>query len=296
MRDGSPTFEPQRRGRRSKIMTRHLQSTALFTEAETIQGVNYKRYVTKECNRDSATRAQIDAYLKEALRKQEAEAARLADGLRAVDQTARTNLPTLLDAMGEFRTATGDVQADVKRAIDAVRALDAEGKTCAYLWLRRHGAAGGYDELVARVNKTWSKISVKGKETIKRKLANFMFLLKAPKVTIAPAKGVRECPNLMIRRNRKNDFFDVITQETVDFADAFLRVRAPDATFCIPVEQLEGRGDTDPIGFTDHWGAASTRQPRTYHAKMFTFAVHLKGEFTQIDVPVFRLLRLFNVL
>jgi hypothetical protein len=301
LRDDSPTFEPQRRPR-SKIMTRDRRSTALFVDAEAAAGHSYKRYVTKECQRDPAMRRQIQAHLRDALRGQEERAARMAADLSDLDREARTELPALLNELKKFRKTDGQVVAVVQHAIDAIQNLDTEGKTCAYLWLIGYDADrrrrwGGHEHLTGRAIKRWSAITREGKEVIKRKLADLMLLLNAPEVKIAPATGVRECPNMLIRRGRRNDFLNLNLHETVDFADAFVRVRTSEATFCVPIAVLEPepRDDLNPIQTTIQHGAAATRQATSHSAYFSTFVVHLNGVFTEIQVPRFRLLRIYKV-
>jgi hypothetical protein len=277
-------------------MSRNAESKALFVDVDSKKGVNYKRYVTRECSQDAKIAEQIQTHLSEKLRKQVDEAVRLTEKLRELDSIARSKLPDMLNEMSQFRIASGAIQADVQRAINSVHALDEDGKTCAYLWLSQSGATGGYDQLLKRKMKLWTKLNPTAKREILRKCEDFQLLLDTTNVRIAPAKGVRECSNMLIRRGCKNDFFDVVAQDTIDFTDTILHVHVPEASFCIPADHLRDRKETNPIDFTDNWGASATRQPRSYHAKTFSFAVHPRCVFRQVEIPVFRLLRIMNVL
>jgi hypothetical protein len=261
----------------------HASSRAMYVRAR--PDAPYKRYVTREC---AASRSAVDRA--EAQRRARAEA--LRERVDLADAALRAALPETLAALEGYVVRSGAVQADVARLVDGVRAMDPQGRAAMQAYFAGEGA-----ELLTRVEKRWARMQSSSKQKVRAQVAHAQRLVDAPATQLEVRRAPpAECPNLRIRRNKADDWYDVVQMEEVPPDADWVVVTDSDGTSaCAPLDNVRHIAQRDDgrrvsaLHTVTHW---NRQLAPTVLANVATLYVHPDGVATRLLLPVFRAARL----
>ena len=232
--DGVPMFVAVKSKSKHRIMSR--DGNALYVRAR--PNNPYKRYVSRECSRDTHTNRQIKAQLKENIRNQHARFNTMEQHLATIDRDALAKLPLLLHALRGY-AYNGNTITRVMDICEDINALHNQGKVNLSLWLSdtNHAWPKSGNSLISRTIKNWNVFDNTVKQSLIQKFIHVKLLIRTNPLTILLQPHVSACYNLKI--GPRDDIYDVITQEDISTTDDLASVTDADGhTACIPLLSL----------------------------------------------------------